>query len=284
MSGPRLNTHDHARDAAGLTYVYPVISRRAEGVSVGINLNPNNACDWRCIYCQVPELTRGSAPEIDLALLRQELDSFLEELLHGRFMRERVPEGCRVLRDIAISGNGEPTSCRDFEAVIGVIGACMQRHALPDGVVLRLITNGSYMGKAHVQAGLKRMRELSGEVWIKVDSVREETIRRTNGVSLSPDQLYRQVAMAASLCPTWIQTCMFAWQGAAPEPAEIEAYFVFLDRLSADAVPIEGVLLYGVARTPMLPEGEKVSPLDEETMTAIAEQIRARGWRVKLAL
>jgi wyosine [tRNA(Phe)-imidazoG37] synthetase (radical SAM superfamily) len=56
----RLTVADHDRGSAGLTYVYPVVSRRAGGVSVGINLNVNNACNWRCIYCQVPGLTRGA--------------------------------------------------------------------------------------------------------------------------------------------------------------------------------------------------------------------------------
>ncbi|MEZ0245224.1 MAG: radical SAM protein, partial [Methylophilaceae bacterium] len=59
---PQLDATDHDRDSAGMTYVYPVVSRRARGVSIGINLNPNNACNWRCIYCQVPNLTRGAAP------------------------------------------------------------------------------------------------------------------------------------------------------------------------------------------------------------------------------
>ena len=49
-----------------MTYVYPVVSRRAGGVSIGINLNPNNACNWRCVYCQVPDLKRGAAPAIEL--------------------------------------------------------------------------------------------------------------------------------------------------------------------------------------------------------------------------
>ncbi len=61
-----LSTTDHSRDGAGLSYVYPVVSRRAGGVSVGINLNTNNACNWRCIYCQVPDLVRGAAPPVDL--------------------------------------------------------------------------------------------------------------------------------------------------------------------------------------------------------------------------
>jgi hypothetical protein len=67
MSRILLKTEDHSRDSAGMRYVYPVVSRRAGGVSVGINLNPNNACNWRCIYCQVPGLTRGGPPPIDLA-------------------------------------------------------------------------------------------------------------------------------------------------------------------------------------------------------------------------
>lgn len=41
----QLSVHDQSRDSAGLRYVYPVVSRRAGGVSVGINLNVNNACN-----------------------------------------------------------------------------------------------------------------------------------------------------------------------------------------------------------------------------------------------
>ena len=95
MTENNLNAFDHSRDSAGLRYVYPVVSRRAGGVSVGINLNTNNACNWRCMYCQVPNLVRGNAPSVELALLEQELRSFLQELLHGDFMQRKVPEGMR---------------------------------------------------------------------------------------------------------------------------------------------------------------------------------------------
>jgi len=106
----KLSVVDHDRASADMRYVYPVVSRRAGGISVGINLNPNNACNWRCIYCQVPELMRGTAPPIDLLLLQVELLDFMHELLHGEFMQQRVPEGMRRINDIALSGNGEPTS------------------------------------------------------------------------------------------------------------------------------------------------------------------------------
>jgi len=78
-----LSTTNHGRDDAALRYVYPVVSRRAGGVSVGINLNPNNACNWRCIYCQVPDLTRGAAPAIDLTILEAELRGFEFRLMQA---------------------------------------------------------------------------------------------------------------------------------------------------------------------------------------------------------
>ena len=37
-----LTTDDHDRGAAGLRWVYPVISQRSGGCSVGVNLNPNH--------------------------------------------------------------------------------------------------------------------------------------------------------------------------------------------------------------------------------------------------
>ncbi|HMR77472.1 MAG TPA: hypothetical protein PKD61_20330, partial [Polyangiaceae bacterium] len=90
-----LSVVDHDRNSVELTYVYPVVSRRAGGVSIGVNLNPNNACNWRCVYCQVPNLTRGNGPQLDLGLLERELNGLLEDIQHGDFMQRRVPEGAR---------------------------------------------------------------------------------------------------------------------------------------------------------------------------------------------
>ena len=153
MNDSTLNSTDHSRDSAGLRYVYPVVSRRAGGVSVGINLNTDNACNWRCIYCQVPELKRGTAPPVNLALLEQELRGFLNELLHGDFMQRRVPEEVRRINDIALSGNGEPTSAGEFAQVIELVGKLKQELALPADIKLVLITNGSLIYRENVQQG-----------------------------------------------------------------------------------------------------------------------------------
>ena len=166
----QLATTDHSRDSVGLTYVYPVVSRRAGGVSIGINLNPNNACNWRCIYCQVPDLKRGSAPHIDLQLLERELRGFIGELLHGNYMSDHVPAEVRRIVDVALSGNGEPTSSHEFPEVIALIKAVLSDHGLADAVVVRLITNGSLVLRDHVQEGLRRLGEIGGEAWFKVDA------------------------------------------------------------------------------------------------------------------
>ena len=283
-SKPTLTTTDHARDAVGMTYVYPVISRRAGGVSVGINLNPNNACNWRCVYCQVPNLVRGTAPVIDLALLEHELTDFLQQLLHGDFMATRVPEGARRLNDIAISGNGEPTSAREFADIVALIGQVMARFDLVGKIKLVLISNGSLLDKAYVQAGVRRMADLNGEVWFKLDSATRYGLQRINHSEISPARQFEHLKIAASLCPTWLQTCMFAFDGAAPSTVEQQAYLAMLAQVQAEQLPLQGVLLYGLARPSMQPEAAQLSALPAIWLETFAEQIRALGITVKVSV
>jgi len=282
MTMKQLSTHNHDRDAADMTYVYPVISRRAGGVSLGVNLNPNNACNWHCAYCQVPNLVRGVAPAIDLQLLRTELIAMLEDIRHGSFMAERVPEGCRKLCDIAISGNGEPTSCAAFDKVVSIIVEVMQQFAL--SIPLRLITNGSYVHKAHVQRGLAGMAAHHGEVWIKVDSVTDAGIQRINGIKLDAARLGKQVEAVANTCPSWIQTCMTAWDGLPPTEHELSSYINFLKGLKRQAIPLHGILLYGLARPSLQDEATHLSSLDEVWMQIAAERIRQSGFEVQLSV
>ncbi|MHB1247523.1 MAG: radical SAM protein [Sulfuriferula sp.] len=266
-----------------MTYVYPVVSRRAGGVSIGINLNPNNACNWRCIYCQVPELTRGAAPEIDLALLEHELSGFLHELVHGDFMATRVPENARRINDIALSGNGEPTSAKTFVEVIELIGRVMARFDVAGNIKLVLITNGSLVDKAYVQQGLSRMRALNGEVWFKLDSATREGLRHINHAELNPERVFANLQSAATLCPTWLQTCMFAIDGVAPSESEQQAYLSFVQRLVNEAVPVQGVLLYGLARASQQSEAPRLSALSADWLEAFAEKIRTYGLAVKVS-
>lgn len=276
-----LSTIDHSRDSADMTYVYPVVSRRAGGVSVGVNLNPNNACNWHCVYCQVPGLTRGGPPEIDLHKLEEELRSFLREMLHGDFMEKRVPPEARRINDIALSGNGEPTSAKEFPEVIAVIGKLMDEFKLIGKIKLVLITNGSLVHRGYVQQGLKQMAALNGEVWFKVDSATPEGMRRINGTRISLQRVRENLRTAASLCPVWLQTCVFAMDGKPPSGQERKAYLGFIKGLIADNVPLKGVLLYGLARPSMQPEAARLAALPKEWLDSYAEEIGKLGVAVK---
>jgi len=278
-----LKTTDHSRDSAGFTYVYPVISRRAGGVSIGINLNPNNACNWRCVYCQVPELKRGSAPRIDLNRLETELRSFLHQLTAGDYLQQHVPPEMRKIHDIALSGNGEPTSAKEFDQVIELIGQIKKDFALPADLKIVLITNGSLIHRPAVQAGLKRMGELNGEIWFKFDRASAKERQRINNTSISLKKIREYLAIASALCPTWLQTCVFQLDNEPPSLEEVNAYLSFLQQLRDDQIRIQGVLLYGIARPSLQPEAERLAKIDTAWLTNFGEQIKRAGYTVRIS-
>jgi len=286
MSSPTrtLTPANHDRDNAGMTYVYPVVSRRAGGVSVGVNLNPNNACNWRCIYCQVPNLTRGGPPPIDLALLEDELRRMLGDIIDGDFMMRSVPEGMRRLNDIAISGNGEPTSAPEFPAVVELIGKVVADFKLAGKIKLVLITNGSLAHKAYVREGLRKMANLDGEVWFKFDRATRAGLRLANDTETNPERHYQRLKTVANLCPTWMQTCMFALDGNPPEAAEIDAWLALLARAKAEHLPLRGILLYGLARPSLQAEAPCLGRLPEDWMRALAKRVEALGWVVRVSV
>ena len=273
---------DHSRDIAGLTYVYPVVSRRAGGVSIGINLNPNNSCNWRCVYCQVPDLKRGSAPQLDLVKLEAELRTFLHEIVHGDFMQTHVIPEARRINDIALSGNGEPTSAREFAQVIELIGRVKATYNLPEKLKLVLITNGSLVNRPGVQAGVSAMAELNGEVWFKLDSVTREGRQRINNTRMSLMRMRENLRLATRLCPTWLQTCVFQINGMAPPVAESEAYLNFLESFLNEGGKLKGVLLYGLARPSMQPEAPRLTKVDQVWMEMFSARIQALGVEVRL--
>ena len=280
-----LVTTDHSRDRLGLNYIYPVISRRAGGLSLGINLNTNNACNWRCIYCQVPGLKRGKAPLTDLHLLEQELRTVLDDIFNGDFYtRLSIPDESRNIRDIAISGNGEPTSSQIFDRVIERIGNIKNEYNLPENLKLVLITNGSLLHRQVVQKGIATLGKMNGEVWFKLDSATNSGIRKINNTKLSIEKAAKNLVTSAKLCPTWVQTCVFACNGKPPTEMEQQAYLDFLTSLPSGNTAIKGVLLYGIARPSMQKESSSLSRLPEEWLEQFARKIKRTGITVKISV
>jgi len=276
-----LSTDDHRRDSAGLRYVYPVVSRRAGGVSVGINLNTNNACNWACVYCQVDNLTRGGPPPIDLEGLEQELDGFLADAVHGDFMLRQVPPEARRLMDVAFSGNGEPTSAPEFAEAVARVGKVLARFELLGKLPVRLITNGSLLHRADVQAGIRQLGEFGGEVWFKIDRVDPAAAAEVNGVPLVAERVVRNLELCAGLAPTWVQTCWFALDGETPPATARDAYCALLKPLASR---LAGIHLYGLARPSMQPAAPRLSRLPAEELAAFADEIHKKtGIRVNVS-
>ena len=280
-----LSITNHSRERAGFKYIYPVISRRSGGLSIGINLNTNNACNWRCIYCQVPNLTRGSAPPVNLEKLRDELHKFINNVLTGDFYEiEKIPEKLRKIQDIAISGNGEPTTADEFGQIIKIIEGVLGDIGLLNEIKCVLITNGSLVNRDYVKEGLERLGAINGEVWFKIDSATLEGIEEINQVSGTDLSAINRLNISANYCPTYIQTCVFSFDGKLPSNKEKTAYVNLLKEVKTRNIPIKGVLLYGVERPSLLPEAaNKIKKLPENWLIDFAEQIKQTGFFVKIS-
>ena len=277
-----LTTENHDRDLRGYKYVYPVVSRRAGGLSVGINLNTNNACNWRCIYCQVPNLVRGAPLPVSLPDLNFELTSFLQKVMVGNYLSEEIPEGMRRLNDIAFSGNGEPTSSPNFSDVVELVAQARSDLSVDASVKTVLITNGSLIHQKDVQLGIRRIKTITGEVWFKVDSVTKEGVARINDSPFSLRKTSSNLETVASLCDTWIQTCVFDFDGLPPSEHEQNSYLKFLRDVALNA-KVRGVLLYGVARKSYQPEAPRISRLDLSWLESFSKKILNLGLAVKIS-
>jgi hypothetical protein len=279
-----LITNNHSRDIAGLTYIYPVLSRRAGGLSIGVNFNINNACNWRCIYCQVPDLTIGVAPEMDFGLLEQELRFFLGTVLHGDFyQRFQVTEAQRVIKDIAISGNGEPTSLKDFAKAVELIGrVATELGVFPDSRYV-LITNGSLIHQTKVQAGLKILKAYGGEVWFKVDSATEEGRLSINNVRQSNPSQLKNLLLTTQYCPTKLQICLLDFDKQGLSEKERLAFLNLLAAVKTNT-NVQQIMLYTIARPSLQPEASRLAPLAINVLNEFADEISALGFDVSVSV
>jgi hypothetical protein len=266
-----------------LKYVYPVVSRRAGGVSIGVNLNPNNACNWRCVYCQVPDLSRGSAPPVDFALLEQELRQMLDAVCRGTYLQDHAPPEARLLKDIAISGNGEPTSCPEFARVIDCIGTLRDEYGIASSTGFVLISNGSLVAKPEVQLGLEQLARRGGEVWFKLDRGSDAALRTTNGATTSVVRHQDRLRTAARLCRTFVQSCWYTQAGYDPPASDVEDFISVLERVLEAGTALAGVQLYTLARKPQLAEGKDLGAVSEEWLSGLAGRLRRLGLEVRVS-
>ncbi len=271
-------TRFHVCSFQNLRYVYPVVSRRARGVSVGINLSPTKFCNFRCVYCQVErdEADKSlGACRLDLDALRSEILTVAHMARSGElFEQERfakVPAERRILRDFAFSGDGEPTLAPQFpEAIEAVVKA---REALGDeSIKIVLITNATRLQESRVVAALDSMAKANGEIWAKLDAGDESRFRRIDRSRVPLETILDNVLFAGRRWGVKIQTSALAWQGVKPNSTETNAYCARLNALANAGARISEVQLYTVARKPAEVDATALSDEEMDALGALIHE------------
>ncbi|PQO31263.1 radical SAM protein [Blastopirellula marina] len=275
MSTHHLHTQ-HQRTFEGNRFVYPVLSRRSKGISVGVNLNPDKICNFDCIYCQVDRRTESEVRFVESDRYFHELEEMLDLCASGEIFRTakfaETPQHLRRVNDIAFSGDGEPTTYKNFDDLIERSAEIKRKHGLND-VKMVLITNATMFHRPHVQRGLEILDANQGEIWAKLDAGTESYYRTIERTKIPFQRVLDNLLLAAKVRPIVIQSMFLKLWGESPKPEEITAFCDRLNEIVDGGGQIKLVQVYTVARKPA---ESIVTPLEDVEVDAIAQAVRER--------
>ena len=251
MSRPAGTAFGASRDFLGNKFVYAVVSPRARGLSLGVNLNPDQECNFDCIYCEVDRRLPGKVSQVDLQQMRDELVAMIRFARDGGLAKEpkfnEVPWLTREVKDIAFSGDGEPTMIHNFAECAQVVADVKQQEGLA-ATKLVLITDAAGLDKADVKRGLAIMDAHQGEVWAKLDAGTEAYFRLVNRTSIKFERILKNLLETALARPIVIQSLFLKVHGEAMPAAELDAYCERLNDIVRAGGRIKEVHAYTVAR------------------------------------
>lgn len=257
-------------------FVYPVLSRRSGGLSLGVNLNPDKICNFDCIYCQVDRTTQAETEFVEIDALLSELEATLRLITSGEIYTcekfRDTPAARRRLNDIAFSGDGEPTTYRNFDEIITRSAEVKRRLGL-DEVKMVLITNASMLHREHVRRGLAVLDANQGEIWAKLDAGTEAYYQIIERTPIPFSQILKNITDAAQIRALVIQSLFMRVHDEPPSSSEIDAFCDRLREITMAGGNIALVQIYTVVRPPA---EEIVSSLQDQEVDALVEQVRQR--------
>ena len=266
---------DHSRHWRHNLYVYPVISRRSGGLSIGVNLNPDKVCNFNCIYCQVDRHEQPDVRRVDLDRLRKELETLVALAVSGDLFNEppfdQVPTSHRCICDIAFSGDGEPTASPQFPAAVQMVAEVRRAFGLND-VKLLLITNAALLDQSAVRDTLAVMDDSNGEIWAKLDAGTETYFKRINRAHIPLSKVIESILDAARVRPLVIQSLWMKVYDEPPPEVEVDAFADRLNEILTAGGRLKSIQVYTTARQAAEPY---VTPLSTDQLQAIADRIRA---------
>jgi wyosine [tRNA(Phe)-imidazoG37] synthetase (radical SAM superfamily) len=265
---------DHSRHFADFTFVYPVISRRSRGLSIGINLNPDKVCNFDCVYCEVDRRVPGLVSRVDLEQMKDELVAMIRFAKDGGLAKEpkfdEVPWLTRDIKDISFSGDGEPTMIANFVECVTAVAEVKQAEKLERTKIV-LITDAAGLDKTDIRDGLAIMDANNGEVWAKLDAGTEAYYQEVNRSHIFYDRILKNITATAQTRPVVIQSLFLKIHGAIMPEEELAAYCGRLNDILVAGGKIREVHAYTLAR----PTTESyASRLSSEELNTLADSIR----------
>jgi histidinol dehydrogenase len=235
-----VESFENYRNRAEGLIVYPVYSRRAGGLSIGINLYPDKKyCNFDCKYCEIFPFYG------DVCFSQAAMKSGLRKAIANAVARD-IP-----VKDICFSGNGEPSLSPYFEEALNTVleirdKAFASRAGAPDVVV---ISNGTGLLREDCfdlfQA--RARPPYSVRFWLKLDAGSDRWYKKMNNSGIDFEQLVSALKRFSLNNEFIIQTMHCAIGGVPPSSAELHDWAC----LAAEfAVPgnVKQVQIYGKAR------------------------------------
>ena len=265
---------DRPRDFLDNHFVYAVISPRARGLTLGVNMNPDQRCNFDCVYCEVDRATLPEPSVLDVGVMASELQRTLDQIRQGRLrghpQYQSLPDELLRLRHVALSGDGEPTLSPHFAEVVQAVVHIRALGGFPFFKIV-LITNGTGLDRSQVQESLKRFTK-SDEIWVKLDGGTQEyldKVCRLKDVTLG--KILSNILHLARQRPVVIQSLFPAINGEEPSAEDIHQYAQRLNELKSDGAQISLVQIYSANR-PM--SHAEYGHLPLKTLSQIAQVVR----------
>jgi wyosine [tRNA(Phe)-imidazoG37] synthetase (radical SAM superfamily) len=220
--------------------------------------------------------TEAETQFVDTAKLLDELEHTLDLVVSSALYDDprfaSVPPELRRLNDIAFSGDGEPTTFSNIDAIVAQVAEVKRRRELAD-VKLVMITNASMFHRRVVQEALRILDANNGEIWAKLDAGTESYFQLVDRTTIPFRRVLENLHAAARIRPLVIQSLFMRVQGAGPTNDEIEAFCARLSELCADGGRINRVQVYTIARPPA---ESYVGALSATELDAIASAVKER--------
>jgi wyosine [tRNA(Phe)-imidazoG37] synthetase (radical SAM superfamily) len=271
---------EHPRTFDEFRFVYPVVSRRSGGLSIGVNVNPDRQCAFDCIYCQVDRRSAPSGARFDLGVAERELRAILEMTASGVLAKHPrfrdVPGELMELKDIALSGDGEPTTLPNFAETVAMVARLKPRAAK-----LLLITDAAGLDRADVKRGLATLDAHNGEIWAKLDAGTEEYFNLIDRSTIPFARILKNLTTCAKERAIVIQSLFLKVYGIGPSAEEIAAYCDRLREITGAGGTIKLVQISTVVREPMAsingaPAWRSVTGLGDAELEAIRAIVKQR--------